>query len=91
MERRRAVIASTALAGVVVIGAFGFAATSALGAGGSDNVGKLQPATPTVTVVIDPATGTATAAATAAPKTNASERGRYDDDHDDDHEEDDDD
>ena len=87
MERRRAIIASTALAGVVVFGAVGFAASSALGAGSSDNVGKLQPAAPTVTVVIDPATGTATAPApTAATADRSASRARHDDDHEDDHE-----
>lgn len=66
MERRKAIIASAGLAGVVVLGAIGFAANGALGSSAPDGVGKLQPAVPTVTVVIDPATGIATPAPAAA-------------------------
>ena len=93
MERHKAIVASAGMAGIVVLGALGFAATSALGADGSDNVGRLDPAPAVVTVVIDPTTGAITTpAATASPVDGRSTTGGQGRDHEErEHEEDEDD
>lgn len=60
MERKWAIALSSVVAGVVVLAAIVFGASSALGSGGGDNVGELQPTAPGMTLVVDPASGSAT-------------------------------
>jgi hypothetical protein len=68
MERKRALFASAIVAASVMTGAVAYAASSSLTTASRDNVGQLQPTgilPPTITVIVDPATGVASA--TPAP------------------------
>ena len=88
MERTKAVIASAIVAATVMGDAVAYAATSGITNSRSDNVGQLQPAgvqPVTITVVVDPVTGTVTVPApqpaavaqpAASPSTAKSRRER---------------
>ena len=83
MERKRAIALSTIVAGMVVLAAIVFGASSALGSGGGDNVGKLQPVnSPGMTLVVDPATGSATVLPPTTTSARSVESDRSSDDHD---------
>lgn len=67
MEPKRALLASTIIAATVMTGAVAYAASSSLTDNNRDNVGQLHPTAtqpPTITVIVDPATGAATAPST---------------------------
>lgn len=87
MERKKALIASAIVAATLTTGAVAFAAVTVTNAP-QDNVGNLQPVTPrTLTVYVDPTTGSVTQPSVApVPWTRSNEDDHEGDDSEDEYE-----